>query len=81
MPQHPDFLEDASVLEQIFQGTSPFMQVLRAYEETLAALEAHPEDEALTAKLLALSGQMDEVDAWQLESEAKSILNKVGISD
>lgn len=81
LPQHPVFLEDASVLEQIFQGTSPFMQVLRAYEETLAALEAHPEDEALTAKLLALSGQMDEVDAWQLESEAKSILNKLGISD
>lgn len=81
LPQHPDFLEDASVLEQIFQGTSPFMQVLRAYEETLAALEAHPEDEALSARLLELSGRMDEVDAWQLESEAKSILNKLGISD
>ena len=81
LPQHPDFDEDATVLEQVFRGESPFMQVLRAYEETLDALEAHPEDAALTEKLLKLSERMDEVDAWQLESEAKSILNKLGVSD
>ena len=79
LPQHPDFDEDATVLQQIFRGESPFMKVLRSYEQTLDALEQNPEDPVLTQQLLDLSAQMDEQNAWQLESEAKAILNKLGI--
>ena len=79
LPQHPDFDEDATVLQQIFRGESPFMKVLRSYEQTLDALEQNPADPALTQQLLDLSAQMDEQNAWQLESEAKAILNKLGI--
>ena len=79
LPQHPDFDEDATVLQQIFRGESPFMKVLRSYEQTLDALEQNPADPALTQQLLDLSARMDEQNAWQLESEAKAILNKLGI--
>ena len=79
LPQHPDFDEDATVLQQIFRGESPFMKVLRSYEQTLDALEQNPEDPVLTQQLLDLSARMDEQNAWQLESEAKAILNKLGI--
>ncbi|MGM9525135.1 MAG: ABC-F family ATP-binding cassette domain-containing protein [Peptococcaceae bacterium] len=79
LPQHPDFDEDATVLQQIFRGESPFMKVLRSYEQTLDALEQNPADPALTQQLLDLSAQMDEQNAWQLESEAKAILNRLGI--
>jgi len=81
LPQHPSFDEDATVLQQIFRGESTFMRVLRSYEQTLDALEHAPADTALTQKLLELSNQMDEQNAWQLESEAKAILNKLGIHD
>lgn len=81
LPQHPDFDENATVLQQIFRGESPFMKVLRNYEQTLNALEHDPDNEKLTQQLLDLSAQMDEQDAWQLESEAKAILNKLGIHD
>ena len=79
LPQHPDFDEDATVLQQIFRGESPFMKVLRSYEQALDALEQNPADPALTQQLLDLSARMDEQNAWQLESEAKAILNKLGI--
>ncbi|MBR6755858.1 MAG: ABC-F family ATP-binding cassette domain-containing protein [Peptococcaceae bacterium] len=79
LPQDPVFDEDATVLQQIFRGTSPFMQVLRDYEETVQLLEQNPTDEKLTQRLMQLNEQMDEHNAWQLESEAKAILNKLGI--
>ena len=79
LPQHPQFDENATVLQQIFRGESPFMKVMRDYELTVELLEQHPDDEALTQKLLELSAEMDRHNAWQLESEAKAILNKLGI--
>ncbi|MBQ2034917.1 MAG: ABC-F family ATP-binding cassette domain-containing protein, partial [Peptococcaceae bacterium] len=81
LPQHPVFDENATVLQQIFRGESPFMKVLRHYEQTLDALERDPSNEKLMQQLLDLSAQMDEQNAWQLESEAKAILNKLGIHD
>lgn len=81
LPQHPDFDENATVLQQIFRGESPFMKVLRDYEQTLDALAHAPDNPKLTQQLLQLSTQMDAQNAWQLESEAKAILNKLGIHD
>lgn len=81
LPQNPYFDEDATVIEQIFKGTSEFMKILRDYEMTVLAVENNPEDTKLQEKLIKLSGQMDAVDAWQVESEAKSILTKLGITD
>ena len=79
LPQHPDFDENATVLQQIFRGESAFMKVMRDYELAVEALEQNPADEALTQQLLELSAEMDRHNAWQLESEAKAILNKLGI--
>ncbi|MBQ2021573.1 MAG: ATP-binding cassette domain-containing protein, partial [Peptococcaceae bacterium] len=79
LPQHPDFDENATVLQQIFRGESPFMKVVRDYEMAVEALEQNPADETLTQRLLELSAEMDRHNAWQLESEAKAILNKLGI--
>ena len=81
LSQNPEFDENSTVLEQIFKGNSPFMSVLRDYEMVMADLEKHPENEVLQEKLLALNEQMDRLGAWQLESEAKAILTKLGIVD
>ena len=81
LPQNPEFDEEASVIEQIFKGTSKFMQTLRSYETTIVALEKDPENTTLQQKLLDLTTEMDAVDAWQAESEAKAILTKLGISN
>lgn len=80
LPQNPYFDNEATVLEQIFKGESPVMKLLRDYEQTVYQLEKEPDNASLTEKLIKLSEQMDRQDAWQLENEAKAVLNQLGIS-
>jgi len=52
LPQNSDFSNsNLTVLEQIFKGTSPVMNLLREYEKTLKLIEKNPEDRNLQAKL------------------------------
>ena len=81
LPQNPDFDPQDSVLEQIFKGYSPLMKLLREYEQVLLGTNHYPDDENLHNRLIALSQEMDAMNGWQLESEAKSILTKLGITD
>lgn len=80
LPQNPDFHEEATVLEQVFKGTSPEMTLLRQYQEILDELQTHY-DENLNTKLLSLQDQIDRLNLWDLESEAKSVLTKLGITN
>ncbi|CAM3398643.1 MULTISPECIES: ABC-F family ATP-binding cassette domain-containing protein [Paenibacillus] len=79
LAQNPEFAPDNTVLQQIFEGELPEMKAIREYTETMELLELRPHDEALQQKLLKLSQQMDNLQAWQLESDAKIILSKLGI--
>ncbi|WP_431785671.1 ABC-F family ATP-binding cassette domain-containing protein [Paenibacillus lactis] len=79
LAQNPEFAPDNTVLQQVFEGELPEMKAIREYTETMELLELHPHDEALQQKLLKLSQQMDNLQAWQLESDAKIILSKLGI--
>ncbi|WP_094605136.1 Energy-dependent translational throttle protein EttA [Sporomusa silvacetica DSM 10669] len=81
LPQNPEFDANATVLEQVFKGHSPVMQVLREYEQVLLQAQNCPADEACQKRLIALSQQMDANNAWQLESDAKTVLTKLGILD
>ncbi|HYE82031.1 MAG TPA: ABC-F family ATP-binding cassette domain-containing protein [Clostridia bacterium] len=74
LSQNPNFEPEATVLEQVFKGDSPVMKLVREYEEALLDPEANSE------KLLKLSGEMDRMNGWGLESEAKGVLTKLGIT-
>lgn len=75
------FDDNATVLEQIFKGDSPVMKLLREYETTIKALEKNPEDTISQKRLLDLTPKMDGLNAWQIESDAKTILTKLRILD
>ena len=81
LPQNQPMDDDRTVLEQVFLGTSPLLAVVRRYEDALAAVTAHPDDDQATRALLEAQDAMDREDAWQLESNAKSILHRLGIND
>lgn len=81
LAQNPEFDDEATVLAQVFKGNSPVMQALRNYEDAMEQLEKHPGDPAWEKRLIASSQQIDALGAWQLESEAKSVLTKLGIAD
>ncbi|SFS45674.1 ABC-F family ATP-binding cassette domain-containing protein [Paenibacillus sp. 453mf] len=80
LAQNPEFDPDMTVLQQVFQGDTPQMRAVRNYMETMELLALKPSDEALLERLTKLSEHMEAYDAWQLESEAKTILSKLGIT-
>ena len=81
LPQNPDFKAESTVLEQVFAGSSPILQLIREYEDALEQAQTHPADTKRQDKLIRLSQRMDAQNAWQLENNAKTILSKLGIAD
>ncbi|SFL77053.1 ABC-F family ATP-binding cassette domain-containing protein [Pelosinus propionicus] len=81
LAQNPPFKPSDTVLDQVFQGYSPIMKLLREFEQVLLAAGENPGDEDLQKQFIALSQQMDGMNGWQLESEAKIILTQLGITD
>lgn len=81
LSQNPSFDDNLTVLEQVFKGDSPTMQLLRDYQLTLDKISYESNNQALAERLMKLSHEMDVLGAWNLDSEAKMILSKLGIND
>ncbi|SDY06643.1 ATP-binding cassette, subfamily F, uup [Evansella caseinilytica] len=81
LPQEPNLQEGLTVLEQVYYGDSPMMRTMREYEKALQALEKNPEGKALQQRLVNMQTKMDEVEAWEANTAAKTILTKLGITD
>ena len=75
LPQQPRFNMEETVIQQVFKGTSPVMRLIQDYEKESS--KHNPSGE----RMMALSRQMDSMNAWTLEAEAKSVLTKLGIND
>ncbi|WP_195939569.1 ABC-F family ATP-binding cassette domain-containing protein [Romboutsia sp. 1001713B170131_170501_G6] len=80
LPQSPDYNEDFTVLQQVFKGTSSEMKLLLEYQETLDKLNKNY-NEDINNKLISLQEKIDTLGLWDLESEAKMILTKLGITN
>lgn len=81
LPQEPEFDPGATVLEQIFKSDTDVMKVIREYEAVIEKLQATPENEILQKSLMNLNNKMDAINGWQVQSEAKIILTKLGITN
>lgn len=81
LEQDKVFEPEHTVLMEVFKGTQPLMRALYDYELALQANQKNPQDMDLQKKIIALSSKIDELNGWQLESDAKTILTKLGIMD
>ncbi|UOQ95191.1 ABC-F family ATP-binding cassette domain-containing protein [Halobacillus shinanisalinarum] len=81
LPQDPELQAEKTVLEQIYYGDSAVMVAIREYEQILRRLQVHPEDEQIQNQLLKLQQRMDETGAWEANTQAKTILTKLGVVD
>ena len=81
LAQNPDFDFEITVLEQVFEGSSPLMVLLREYGNVSSSLEVDPTDTKLQMRLMELNAKMDLNEAWQIEREAKTVLMKLGIME
>ncbi|WP_078577626.1 ABC-F family ATP-binding cassette domain-containing protein [Salipaludibacillus agaradhaerens] len=79
LPQEPALQEELTVLEQVYYGDAPVMKAMRAYEEALMALETDPANSGAQKKLAACQEKMDELDAWEANTLAKTVLTKLGV--
>jgi ABC transport system ATP-binding/permease protein len=81
LPQQPDLDENHTVLEQVFADSGEHTALVREYEELSDKLAHYPDDNQLMSRLSTVMQKMDTNDAWELETNAKIILTKLGISD
>lgn len=80
LPQEQNFSQELVVLDAVFQGDNPLMQTVRDYEKALLRLEYENNRESQRQFTLAEEA-MNKQDAWTADSEAKAILNKLGIHE
>ncbi|MEZ7615584.1 ABC-F family ATP-binding cassette domain-containing protein [Streptococcus sp. 27098_8_73] len=76
LTQEPDFDEEKTVLDTVLSSDLREMQLIREYELLMAAY-----DEAKQARLDKVIAEMDSLHAWEIESQVKTVLSKLGISD
>lgn len=81
LAQESSFNPDDTVMEAVFKGDSEVMNIIREYEEVIAFLSSDSKNKELQNKLYSINNRMDAHNCWQIESEAKAILNKLGIID
>ncbi|HAT4252415.1 TPA: ABC-F family ATP-binding cassette domain-containing protein [Clostridium perfringens] len=81
LAQTPDYDDNATVLEQVFKGNSEEMRILREYEELLEKIDKGEVKGDDSARLIKLQGKIDALNLWDMESEAKNVLTKLGITN
>lgn len=81
LEQNSEFDSDATVLQQIFKGDTLEMKLLMEYEELLEKVSNNSFNEEDNNKLIKIQEKIDTLNLWNLESEVKIILNKLGITD
>lgn len=75
LPQKIIFDPNATVEEQVFKGNSENMVLLRAYQKAIDNPNTSNEE------IVRLTHEMDTMNVWNLENEAKAVLTKLGITD
>ena len=83
LPQAPDVDEDLTVLDQVFADCGEQMQLVREYEDLMHKMSHASGDEMdkLMNRLATVGEQMETEGAWDVETNAKIILTKLGIED
>jgi ABC transport system ATP-binding/permease protein len=81
LPQQPDMDENHTVLEQVFADSGEQMNLVKEYEELSDKLAHYPDDGQLMSRLSTVMERMDATGAWEVETNAKIILTKLGIVD
>ncbi len=82
LPQQPDLDDSLTVLEQVFADSGEQLALVKQYEAISDKLSHGDGDtDLLLSKLSSVSERMDTLGAWELETNAKAILTKLGIHD
>ena len=70
LSQNTEYKDETTVLEQVFHGDNIEMKLLKEYELLLETINNSEFSEELNNKLIALQSKIDNLNLWNLESEA-----------
>ncbi|HEM6111738.1 TPA: ABC-F family ATP-binding cassette domain-containing protein [Streptococcus suis] len=76
LTQEPDFDKSKTVLDTVLSSDLRETQLIREYELLLSHY-----DEASQARLEKVMAEMDSLNAWEIESQVKTVLSKLGLTD
>ncbi|WP_024416193.1 ABC-F family ATP-binding cassette domain-containing protein [Streptococcus suis] len=76
LTQEPDFDDSKTVLDTVLSSDLRETQLIREYELLLSHY-----DEAGQARLEKVMAEMDSLNAWEIESQVKTVLSKLGLTD
>lgn len=76
LTQEPDFDESKTVLETVLSSDLREIQLIRQYEQLMANY-----DDKSQAQLEKVMSEMDALNAWEIESQVKTVLSKLGLQD
>jgi ATP-binding cassette subfamily F protein uup len=81
LPQNPPFDQDQTVLDAVFTASDEAMRLLRDYELACHELSLQPGDQRILDRVATLAHQLEAAGAWNLETDAQTVLSQLGISD
>jgi ABC transport system ATP-binding/permease protein len=81
LPQNPTFDQDQTVLDAVFTASDEAMRLLRDYEMACHDLSLQSSDERMLGRVSMLAHQLEAAGAWNLETNAQTVLSQLGISD
>jgi len=81
LTQQPALNENLTVLDAVLAGSQQVFKTIRHYEQTLAAYGQQPEDPAIQKAYLDAEARMNQEDAWTAESDVKTILTQLHLTD
>lgn len=76
LTQEPEFDDSKTVLDTVLSSDLREMALIREYETLVA--DYFEDNQSRLEKVMA---EMDSLDAWSIESEVKTVLSKLGLSD
>lgn len=76
LTQEPDFDESNTVLDTVLSSDLREIQLIRQYEQLMANY-----DDKSQAQLEKVMAEMDALNAWEIESQVKTVLSKLGLQD
>jgi ATP-binding cassette subfamily F protein uup len=82
LPQNPSFEADQTVLDAVFAASNARMKLLHDYENACQELASDvKEDQRLLNRVAELAHELEASGAWELETNARLVLSRLGIHD
>lgn len=81
LQQQPNLDPQKTVTEAVFASGQAVFKLIRRYHQALDEFSQHPEDPQAIEAYTKLQVQMDQANAWEAESQIKTILTQLHLTD